>query len=692
MEWVRNAARAVFGALLGAALLLAGCHQGRGASADHFAAAADWPGFGGAAGEQRYSELDEINARNVGRLKLAWSYDLGPGNSVSAPVEARGVLYTATGYSVVRAFAATSGKLLWTYDPKAAEVSGIKLRQGWGIRGLAYDGGRVFVGTQDGRLIALDAASGKPVWSVLTTQPGDVRFISGAPRTFGGRVIIGHAGADGGPTRGYVTAYDEASGKQLWRFFAVPGDPAKGFESPAMAAAAKTWSGDWYKRGGGGAVWNAMTYDPELDRIYIGTGNGYPWNQKIRDPAHGDNLYLCSIVALDAKTGKYLWHYQVNPGETWDYNAAMDMVVAHLTIDGKDRRVLMQAPKNGFFYVLDRDTGKLLSAKPFVKVTWATGVDLNTGRPIETPNARYTHGPFEIWPGAQGGHNWLPMSFSPRTGLVYLPASDRPNIMQDAPNLKSWRPSTVNKVDDGVAGDFEPDLPGAGRSWLLAWDPVRRRPSWRTPTPGIWSGGVMSTAGGLVFQGQIDRKFNAYDARTGKLLWSFAAGGPVLAPPITYSAGGRQYVTVLTGTGVSGAVYGRSQQAFDLRADEPRRVLTFVLNGRAKLPATPSPAPLRPPADPDYRPDAALAAQGSAVFNGNCSACHGFGAIAAGYAPDLRAAPVVLDAATFRSIVKGGALVSAGMPRFGEFSDSDIGALRQYIRQQAQALRVSAAR
>ena len=675
MERGRSAASAVFGALVAAALLLAGCRQGGGAHADHLAAAADWPGFGGAAGEQRYSGLDEINARNVGRLNLAWSYDLGPGNSVSAPVEAGGVLYTATGYSVVRAFAATSGKLLWSYDPRPAEVSGVKLRQGWGIRGLAYDAGRVFVGTQDGRLIALDAASGKPAWSVLTTQPGDVRFISGAPRTFGGRVIIGHAGADGGPTRGYVTAYDEATGKQLWRFFTVPGDPAKGFESAAMAAAAKTWSGDWYKRGGGGTAWNAMTYDPELDRIYIGTGNGYPWNQKIRDPAGGDNLYLCSIVALDAKTGKYLWHYQVNPGETWDYNAVMDMVLAHLTIDGKDRRVLMQAPKNGFFYVLDRDTGKLLSAKPFVKVTWATGVDLKTGRPIETPNARYTHGPFEIWPGTQGGHNWLPMSFSPRTGLVYLPASDRPNIMQDAPNLKSWRPSTVNKVDDGVVGDFEPDLPGAGRSWLLGWDPVRQRPRWRVPTPGIWSGGVMSTAGGLVFQGQIDRKFNAYDAQTGKLLWSFAAGSPVLAPPITYRAGGKQYVTVLTGSGVSGAVYGRSQQAFNLRADEPRRVLTFVLDGRAKLPATPSPAPLRPPADPDYWPDAALAAQGSA-----------------GYAPDLRAAPVVLDAAAFRAIVKGGALVSAGMPQFGEFSDSDIGALRQYIRQQAQPLRASAGR
>jgi len=354
--------------------------------------------------------------------------------------------------------------------------------------------------------------------------------------------------------------------------------------------------------------------------------------------------------------------------------------------------VLMQAPKNGFFYVLDRDTGKLISAKPFVKVTWASGVDLQSGRPVEAANARFTHGPFEMWPGNNGGHSWLPMSFSPAAGLVYLPASDRPNILQDLPDLKSWRPSKVNSVNGGVGGDFEPALPGAGRSWLIGWDPLRQQPAWRVPTPGFWAGGVMSTAGNLVFQGQIDRKFNAYDARSGKLLWSFPAGAPVLAPPITYSVGGKQYVTVLTGAGVSGTVYGRSQQSFNLRYDEPRRVLTFVLDGKAKLPPQRPPAPLTPPADPDFKPDAALASRGAAVFNGACVGCHGFGAIAGGHAPDLRAAAIVLDPATFRAIVKDGALVAGGMPQFGEFSDADLAALRQYIRTEAQGLRVARAK
>ena len=647
----------------------------------------DWPGFGGTAGEQRFSGLDQIDAGNVARLGLAWSFDLPRGNSVSAPVAAGGVIYTATGYSIVRAIDGKTGKLLWTHDPRAAERSGIKLRQGWGIRGLAHDRGRIFVATHDGRLLALSAASGKQIWSVLTTQPGDVRHITGAPRVFGNRVIIGHAGADAGPTRGYVTAYDIEDGRQLWRFHTVPGDPAKGFENKAMEAAARTWSGDWWKRGGGGTVWNAITYDPELDRIYIGTGNGYPWNQKIRDPESGDNLYLCSIVALDAATGDYVWHYQVNPGETWDYNAAMDIVLATLEIGGKPRRVLMQAPKNGFFYVLDRDTGKLLSADPIAKTTWASHIDLKTGRPVEAPNARFTEGPFELWPGTNGAHSWLPMAFSPETGLVYIPVSNRPNIMFDAPDIKNWKPSTTNQIDVGLWGDFEPDLPGAMRSYLIAWDPVRRRAVWRVPTPGMWDGGVMATAGNLVFQGQIDGRFNAYDARTGTRVWSFDAGAPVLAPPITWRAGGKQYVTVLSGSGVSGAVFGKTQRRFNLRHDEPRRVLTFALDGKAALARPQLPAPLVPPNDPEFRANSRLAAMGDGLFNGTCAGCHGFMAIAAGHGPDLRASAVLTDAGAFASIVQGGALVPAGMPRYEELTDEQLEAMRHYLRGRAADLR-----
>ncbi len=479
------------------AIMLTGCsHTPEGVTPDRAASddAGNWRGFGRADDEQHFSPLAEIDGNTISRLGLAWSFDLEAANSVTAPVAVDGVLYMATGYSVMRALDAVSGRELWRYDPEVPQAAGIRLRQGWGSRGLAYLDGRLFTGTQDGRLIAVDAKTGEPLWSVQTLEPGDVRFISGAPRAFDGKVIIGHGGSDGGPTRGYVTCYDAATGRQIWRFWLVPGDPAKGFENAAMAMAAKTWTGEWWKLGGGGGAWNAFAYDPELKLVYIGTGNGAPWNQKIRSPGGGDNLFLSSIVAVNADTGAYVWHYQTNPGETWDYNATMDMELATLTIDGKPRKVLMQAPKNGFFYVLDRETGKLLSAEPFAKVTWASHIDLKTGRPVEAPNARYAKGSFELWPGPTGAHSWLPMAFSPQTGLVYIPASDRPMVINDdGVDLKGWRWPGHNIVDGGTRGDFNPDLPGASMSYLVAWNPVTQKPAWKVQTPGFWGGGVMAT-------------------------------------------------------------------------------------------------------------------------------------------------------------------------------------------------------
>src|SRR5665213_1801033 len=340
----------------------------------------NWPAYGRTYGEQHFSPLTEINRPNVGTLKLAWSVDLPTGNSATAPLAVDGILYAATGYSIVRAFDARTGEGLWVYDPKATQVPG-HFRLGWGSRGLGYWHGKIYTGTNDGRLIAIDAKSGKPVWSVMTLDPNDNggRYITGAPRAFAGKIIIGHGGADVGSIRGYVTAYDAETGKQLWRFYTVPGNPADGFENKAMEMAAKTWSGPWWKYGGGGTVWNAMTYDAETDTIFLGTGNGSPWNRKIRSQGKGDNLFLCSIVALDAKTGAYKWHYQTNPGESWDYNAAMDMELADLTIDGKPRKVVMSAPKNGFLYVIDRTNGKLISVKKIAHVTWASRIDLRTG-------------------------------------------------------------------------------------------------------------------------------------------------------------------------------------------------------------------------------------------------------------------------------------------------------------------------
>lgn len=338
-------------ALLVTALTLAGCTRD-----------SEWPGYGGD-GENHFSPLEQVNTDNVGTLGLQWHYDIEtPGTAFTAPVEAKGVLYFASGLSIVHALDAVTGKLLWQFDTKVPEHAGKELRNAWGSRAMTYANDRVFVGTMDGRLVAIDAKTGKLAWSAKTTEKADGRYITGAPWVYDNVVVIGHGGGDFGPVRGYVTAYDQTTGKQLWRFYTVPGDPAKGFENAAMKMAAKTWKGEWWKFGGGGTAWNAMAYDQKYNRIYIGTGNGGPWNQKVHSPGGGDNLFLCSIIALDAKTGQYVWHYQINPGETRDYNAAMDMALSTIKIDGLSRDVLMTAPKNGFFYVLDRATGKFISA------------------------------------------------------------------------------------------------------------------------------------------------------------------------------------------------------------------------------------------------------------------------------------------------------------------------------------------
>ena len=387
-----------------------------------------------------------------------------------------GVIYIAVGFSVIYAVDAASGKQLWSYDPKVAPQ---KMRMAWGIRGLSFWKGKVIAGVQDGRLFALDAQSGKLLWETLTTQPGDNRYITGAPRVFNGKVIIGHGGADFGHVRGYVSTYDAETGTLLWRWYIVPGDPAKGFENKAMEMAAKTWKGQWWKYGGGGTAWNAMTYDPDYNRVYIGTGNGGPWNRKLRSPGGGDNLFLCSVVALDADTGQYIWHYQTAPGESWDFTSTMDLVLANILIDGKPRKVILHAPKNGFFYVIDRATGKLISADKLGKVTWAKGIDMATGRPIENPGVRYEDGEALMWPGSGGLHNWQPMSFSPDTGLTYIPAHEMAGYYND----KGLDPRTYQMDRDGPMGinAFRDDIPkSAGSSSLIAWDAVQKKKAWET--------------------------------------------------------------------------------------------------------------------------------------------------------------------------------------------------------------------
>ncbi len=695
MAWIRCGMKVL---AAGALAAIAACSGGSN-SDQRFADSsngADWPGYGRTFGEQHFSPLDEINAGTVGRLSLAWSLDLPAGNTVSQPIKVDTTLYFVTGQAIVHAVDAATGKPLWEHDPKVGEAAGFKMRYAWGTRGLVWYDGRIYVGTMDGRLIALDAATGKEVWAVQTISKGSRNYITGAPRVFGGKVLIGFGGADVGPARGYVTAYDATSGKQLWQWFTVPGDPAKGFENKAMAMAAKTWAGEWWKLGGGGTVWNAMSYDPETDTVFLGTGNGSPWNHKARSDGKGDNLFLASIVALDGRTGSYKWHYQVNPGETWDYTATNDMALATLKTGGKPRKVLITAPKNGFLYVLDRTNGKLISAEPFAKITWASRIDLATGRPVESPEARYPAGSTAVvWPSDRGAHNWSPMAYSPQSRLAYIPVNEKAGSWADYGLAgAAWRKDMpVGDLQTAAMFDLYPKTgdPLDGTSKLLAFDVVNGRIAWSQPTPGPLGGGVMASGGNLVFQGRLDGRFNAYQADNGHLLWSFDAHAPVQAPPISYSVGGRQYVTVLSGAGTGVAFIGppMARLAMDYRT-QPRRVLTFALDGNAPLPGA-KPAALAPFADPGFKADATQLPRGYFLFATRCLMCHGVDAVGAGAAPDLRASPVPLEQAAFAQVVEGGGLVAAGMPRFTDISDADLAAIRQYIRSRAAAWRAQGA-
>jgi quinohemoprotein ethanol dehydrogenase len=651
----------------------------------------DWPAYGRTYGEQHFSPLVQINSDNVKRLGLAWALDLPTGNSVTQPLEVEGTLFFTTGNSIVHAVDASTGRALWVHDTHASEVAGERMRMSWGSRGLGYWNGKIYTGTVDGRLIALDAKTGIQVWSVQTLPVGSLGFISGAPRLFDGKVIIGQGGADSSDLRGYVTTYNAETGQQLWRFFTVPGNPALGFEDDAQKMAASTWFGEWWKYGGGGNDWNAFSYDAETRTIFLGTGNGAPWNRRIRSEGKGDNLFLCSIVALDADTGKYKWHYQVNPGESWDYNASMDMHLMDLNIDGVLRKVLVTAPKNGFLYVIDRQTGKLISATKYVQTTWAERIDLESGRPVETPEARYPDGKtVEIWPGPNGAHTSLPSAVSPQTGLFYVSAMNAGATFSDAGiSPKGWERAPHNVFDPGTAISFDVEAKASVGSALVAIDPVTQKLKWSVPTPGRWNGAVMATRGNLVFEGQGGGTFDAYDATTGHRLWSFAAQAGVLAPPISYAINGRQYVTVLTGIGLTAALTADGLAGTHDYRTQTRRVLTFALDGTATIPPS-TPFVAIAPSDPDFRQDPAAGQRGMVVYYGHCSQCHGIGGVAAGVAPDLRTSTVPQSAQAMDIIVRQGALVSQGMPQFGELSDQAIADLRAFLRGLSSDLRARA--
>jgi quinohemoprotein ethanol dehydrogenase len=660
----------------------------------------NWMTHGRTYSEQRFSPLKQINDQNVSQLKLAWSYDLDTHRGQEAtPLVVDGVMYFTSAWSKVFALNAGTGVLLWSYDPKVPGAWGVNACCDVVNRGVAVWGGKVFVGTLDGRLIALDAAKGKRLWETLTIDRNFRYTITGAPRVVKGEVIIGNGGAEMG-VRGYVSAYDADSGKLVWRFYTVPGDPSKPFESPALEKAAKTWTGEWWKFGGGGTVWDSIVYDPELDLLYIGVGNGGPWNQRFRSPAGGDNLFLSSIVALKPDTGEYVWHYQETPAEMWDYTASQQITLADVTIRGQPRKVIFHAPKNGFFYVIDRSNGKLISAKPFTYINWATGVDMKTGRPLETALARYPgKNPAPVVPGPLGAHNWQPMSYSPLTGLVYIPVNDVGFKYKSAENFEPKKLAANYGIDVVAAGmPQDPKIKKAildtVKGKLVAWDPLQQKPEWIVEQPGPWNGGALSTAGNLVFEGTAGGNFEAYRASTGKRLWSFAAQTGVMAGPVAYTINGEEYVAVLAGWGgvfplATGEVSFKSGRVRNIS-----RMVVFKLGGTANLPAL---EPLEEPALVSPLPNSAsepTIRKGEQLFQRYCAACHGDVAVSGGVLPDLRYSGT-LDNDQWFSDVLGGMLQSEGMVSFAkELSHEDAASIRAYVifrRNQSVAQKKSAA-
>lgn len=634
--------------------------------------------------EQRFSPLTQINTENVGRLGLAWFADFDTNRGQEAtPLAIDGVLYVSTAWSKVKAYDARTGRLLWAYDPKVpGEFAG---RGCCDVvnRGLAAWNGKIYVASYDGRLIALDARTGSVVWDVLTLDHDKPVTSTGAPRVLNGKVLIGNAGGEFG-VRGYISAYDAETGKLLWRFFTVPGNPAEPFEAPILKTAAETWHGNWWELGGGGTVWDGIAYDPQLNLVYFGTGNGSPWNRAYRGSGGGDNLFLASIVALNPDTGAYVWHYQQVPGEEWDYDATSPLMLADLPIDGRPRRVLMQASKNGFFYVLDARTGTLLSARNFVTTSWASGIDMKTGRPVLNPEARYdeTGKAVVVQPGGQGAHAWHPMSFNPETGLVYFSAVETSFAVKGAATFKPEPMAAKTGLQFPVPADeIKSTLPREARSQLIAWDPVKQREVWRTGVLGTIGGGTLSTAGGLVFQGTNKGRFVAYRATDGKELWSMEAQTGVVAAPASFEVDGEQYIAQEVGYGL--APYGTSNQS---------RLLVFRLGGQAVLPPAPPPAPLRVLNPPPSTASKETIERGRLQFAGHCAMCHEPPAANRSVFPDLRYSPMLNSAEAFNAVVLDGALQAAGMASFKErMTPEEAQSVRAYMIERANQAKAASA-
>ena len=653
----------------------------------------EWLLHGRTYAEERHSPLDQINTSNVDQIGLSWSFETGTNRGhETTPIVKDGVMFITAPWSVVHALDAKTGDLLWTHDPKVERAWANNACCDVVNRGVALYENSIFFGTIDGRLISLDKDTGTENWSILTIDKSRPYTITGAPRIVKGNVIIGNGGGEFG-VRGYVTAYDVDSGDELWRFYTVPGNPNEPFESPEMEIAAKTWSGGkWWEYGGGGTVWDSMAYDPALDTLYIGTGNGSPWNRYVRSPGGGDNLYLSSIVALDPDTGDYKWHYQTTPGDSWDYTATQHMILADLEINGQMRKVIMQAPKNGFFYVIDRTNGELISAENYVPINWATHVDMETGRPVENPANNYFDTPALTTPGPLGGHNWQPMAFNPDTGLVYIPAQEMLFVYSHDKDFE-YNPKTWN-TGQQIEMTYLPKNPDelamvdkATFGYLLAWDPVAQKEVWREQYQRPWSGGLLSTAGDLILQGTSDGRFIAFDAASGEILWSVDTGQGIIAPPITYMIDDEQYIAVQVGYGGAYALAGAFPSANKNPAQDGR-MLVFKLGGEEMSPPAQSIAKVNPVV-PSMTTDALTIARGEYEYHEHCQFCHGAGVIGGGVIPDLRYLDEVSHK-TFLGVILGGMHSEKGMASFKDvLSLEQANQIQAYIISQAKLTGVS---
>lgn len=670
----------------GAAILYADDHPG------------DWPTYGRTYSEQRYSPLAQIDRSNVRMLKLAWYADLNTNRGQEGtPLVVDGVMYATTNWSKMKALDAATGRLLWEYDPHVPGAIADRGCCDTVNRGAAYWNGKVYFGTFDGRLIALDARTGSLVWSVNTIPPdaalGHQRSytVDGAPRIAKGRVIIGNGGAEFG-ARGFVSAFDAETGRLDWRFFTVP-NPTNAPDHAAsdsilMTRAYGSWSptGAWTAQGGGGTVWDSIVYDPVTDLVYLGVGNGSPWNYKYRSNGVGDNLFLDSIVALRPETGAYVWHFQETPMDQWNYSAVQQIMTLDLPIDGAMRHVVVHAPKNGFFYILDARTGAFLSGRNYVYVNWASGLDPKTGRPLYNPDALYALNGKDWYgiPGGLGAHNFAAMAYSPRTGLVYIPAQQVPFRYSGQPGGFTAHPDSWN-LGLNMAKAGIPDRPEARlafardlKGWIIAWDPVRQREAFRVDHKGPWNGGILATGGDLLFQGLANGEFHAYDATNGRDLFRFAAQSGIIAPPVTYLAHGRQYVAVEVGWG--GAyplILGGLARTGGWTVNHSR-IIAFSLDGTEALPPQNDAGflPVRPPAN-----DApARAANGYSEYQTYCASCHGDDAEAGGVLPDLRWSGAIRRRGDFYNVVGCGALTAFGMDRFdSSMRPEQIEDIRQFL-------------